>query len=89
MVTHLSLERDLGDHERGIGYDVVLGLEAAVATRGLAPLQLDRSLLQQLRQVIANRESVRLRDQRLPGSVGLTVAHHDLTGARGRRDGHI
>ena len=36
-VTHLSLDHDLGDDERGTGYDVVLWLEEAVATRGFKP----------------------------------------------------
>ncbi|MGH1365625.1 MAG: cyclic-phosphate processing receiver domain-containing protein [Calditrichia bacterium] len=36
-VTHLSLDHDLGDDERGTGYDVVLWLEEAVATRGFVP----------------------------------------------------
>lgn len=36
-VTHLSLDHDLGDDERGTGYDVVLWLEEAVATRGFTP----------------------------------------------------
>jgi len=36
-VTHLSLDHDLGDDERGTGYDVVLWIEDAVALRGFAP----------------------------------------------------
>ena len=36
-VTELSLDHDLGDDERGTGYDVVLWLEEAVATRGFMP----------------------------------------------------
>jgi len=36
-VTDLSLDHDLGDDERGTGYDVVLWVEEAVATRGFAP----------------------------------------------------
>ena len=36
-VTHLSLDHDLGDDERGTGYDVILWLEEAVATRGFRP----------------------------------------------------
>ena len=36
-VTDLSLDHDLGDDERGTGYDVVLWLEEAVATRGFRP----------------------------------------------------
>ena len=31
-VTHLSLDHDLGDDDRGTGYDVLLWLEEAVAT---------------------------------------------------------
>ncbi len=37
QVTHLSLDHDLGDDERGTGYDVVLWLEEAVAVRGFQP----------------------------------------------------
>ena len=33
-VTELSLDHDLGDDARGTGYDVVLWIEEAVATRG-------------------------------------------------------
>jgi hypothetical protein len=33
-VTEVSLDHDLGDDERGTGYDVVLWIEEAVATRG-------------------------------------------------------
>ena len=36
-VTHLSLDHDLGDDERGTGYDVVLWIEEAVALRRFAP----------------------------------------------------
>lgn len=36
-VTELSLDHDLGDDERGTGYDVVLWIEEAVATRGFTP----------------------------------------------------
>ena len=36
-VTELSLDHDLGDDERGTGYDVVLWLERAVATEGFIP----------------------------------------------------
>lgn len=36
-VTDLSLDHDLGDDERGTGYDVVLWIEKAVATRGFKP----------------------------------------------------
>lgn len=39
-VTHLSLDHDLGDDERGNGYDVVLWLEEAVATRRFVPPQI-------------------------------------------------
>jgi len=37
FVTHLSLDHDLGDDERGTGYDVVRWVEEAVATRGFVP----------------------------------------------------
>nr|WP_284508297.1 cyclic-phosphate processing receiver domain-containing protein [Caballeronia sp. NCTM5] len=36
-VEELSLDHDLGDDERGTGYDVVLWLEEAVALRGFRP----------------------------------------------------
>ena len=36
-VTHISLDHDLGDDARGTGYDVVLWIEEAVATRGFLP----------------------------------------------------
>lgn len=36
-VTHVSLDHDLGDDERGTGYDVILWVEEAVALRGFAP----------------------------------------------------
>lgn len=37
QVTEISLDHDLGDDERGTGYDVVLWIEEAVATRGFRP----------------------------------------------------
>jgi len=36
-VTELSLDHDLGDDERGTGYDVLLWLEKAVIMDGLIP----------------------------------------------------
>jgi hypothetical protein len=36
-VVELSLDHDLGDDERGTGYDVILWIEEAVATRGFLP----------------------------------------------------
>jgi hypothetical protein len=36
-VTELSLDHDLGDDERGTGYDVVLWIEQAVYTAGFTP----------------------------------------------------
>lgn len=36
-VEEVSLDHDLGDDERGTGYDVVLWIEEAVATRGFTP----------------------------------------------------
>jgi len=36
-VQELSLDHDLGDDEHGTGYDVLLWIEEAVATRGFAP----------------------------------------------------
>lgn len=37
QVEELSLDHDLGDDERGTGYDVVLWVEEAVARRGFSP----------------------------------------------------
>lgn len=37
QVTELSLDHDLGDGERGTGYDVVLWIEEAVATWQIVP----------------------------------------------------
>lgn len=36
-VEELSLDHDLGDDERGTGYDVVLWIEEAVVLRGFRP----------------------------------------------------
>lgn len=36
-VTEISLDHDLGDDARGTGYDVILWIEEAVATRGFKP----------------------------------------------------
>lgn len=36
-VTEISLDHDLGDDERGTGYDVILWLEEQVVTKGLRP----------------------------------------------------
>lgn len=36
-VTELSLDHDLGDDERGTGYDVVTWIEEQVATSGFIP----------------------------------------------------
>lgn len=37
QVVEISLDHDLGDDERGTGYDVVLWIEEAVATRDFCP----------------------------------------------------
>ncbi len=37
QVEEISLDHDLGDDERGTGYDVVLWIEDAVATRNFSP----------------------------------------------------
>jgi len=37
QVAALSLDHDLGDDQRGTGYDVVLWIEEAVALRGFVP----------------------------------------------------
>lgn len=36
-VTEISLDHDLGDDERGTGYDVILWIEEAVALDGFCP----------------------------------------------------
>jgi len=36
-VTELSLDHDLGDDAHGTGYDVLIWIEEAVATRGFRP----------------------------------------------------
>ena len=36
-VTEVSLDHDLGDDERGTGYDVILWIEEAVVTGGFRP----------------------------------------------------
>ena len=36
-VTDLSLDHDLGDDDHGTGYDVIIWIEEAVATRGFLP----------------------------------------------------
>ena len=36
-VAEISLDHDLGDDDRGTGYDVLLWIEEAVATRGFKP----------------------------------------------------
>ena len=40
-VTDLSLDHDLGDDRRGTGYDIVLWIEAAVATWTFVPPRID------------------------------------------------
>lgn len=37
QVSEISLDHDLGDDERGTGYNVLLWIEEAVATRGFRP----------------------------------------------------
>jgi hypothetical protein len=36
-VTDISLDHDVGDDERGTGYDVILWIEEVVAMRGFSP----------------------------------------------------
>lgn len=36
-VAEISLDHDLGDDDRGTGYDVILWIEEAVATSGFCP----------------------------------------------------
>jgi hypothetical protein len=40
QVQEISLDHDLGDDERGTGYDVILWIEEAVALRGFVPPQI-------------------------------------------------
>jgi len=40
QVTEISLDHDLGDDERGTGYDVVLWIEEQVALYGFVPPQI-------------------------------------------------
>lgn len=52
-VTEISLDHDLGDDVRGTGYDVVLWIEEAVATRGfIAPRVLVHSANSSARQKV-------------------------------------
>ena len=58
-VTHLSLDHDLGDDERGTGYDVVLWIEEVVATSDYIPPQVmvhsaNSSARQKMQAGIAN-----------------------------------
>ncbi|VAW63176.1 hypothetical protein MNBD_GAMMA08-1228 [hydrothermal vent metagenome] len=39
-ITEISLDHDLGDDDRGTGYDVVLWIEQAVAIEGFIPPQM-------------------------------------------------
>ena len=36
-VTEISLDHDLGDDSHGTGYDVIIWIEEAVATKGFVP----------------------------------------------------
>ena len=45
-VEEISLDHDLGDDERGTGYDVVLWIEEAVATRNFVPPRSTQQTLQ-------------------------------------------
>ncbi len=40
FVTEVSLDHDLGDDQRGTGYDVILWIEEAIAVRGFKPPKL-------------------------------------------------
>ncbi len=40
MVTEISLDHDLGDDDRGTGYDVILWIENEVMTNNLIPPQI-------------------------------------------------
>lgn len=68
-VEEISLDHDLGDDDRGTGYDVVLWIEEAVATRGFVPPKIrvhsaNSSARQKMELGIATIE--RLASRRLP-----------------------
>lgn len=41
MVTEISLDHDLGDDDRGTGYDVILWIENEVMTNNFIPTQIN------------------------------------------------
>lgn len=60
-VLEISLDHDLGDDERGTGYDVVLWIEEAVVARGFRPPRIrvhsaNSSARQKMEQGIASIE---------------------------------
>ena len=66
LVTDISLDHDLGDDQRGTGYDVLLWIEEAVHLRDFVPPRM---------QVHSANTSARLRMQAAIASIDLARAH--------------
>jgi hypothetical protein len=66
LVTDISLDHDLGDDQRGTGYDVLLWIEEAVHLRNFSPPRM---------QVHSANTSARLRMQAAIASIDLARAH--------------
>lgn len=66
LVTDISLDHDLGDDQRGTGYDVLLWIEEAVHLRDFEPPRM---------QVHSANTSARLRMQAAIASIDLARAH--------------
>ncbi len=66
LVTDISLDHDLGDDQRGTGYDVLLWIEEAVHLRNFSPPRI---------QVHSANTSARLRMQAAIASIDLARAH--------------
>jgi len=66
LVTDISLDHDLGDDQRGSGYDVLLWIEEAVQLRNFSPPRI---------QVHSANTSARLRMQAAIASIDLARAH--------------
>ena len=65
LVTDISLDHDLGDDQRGTGYDVLLWIEEAVHLRNFSPPRM---------QVHSANTSARLRMQAAIASIDLVRA---------------
>lgn len=66
LVTDISLDHDLGDDQRGTGYDVLLWIEEAVHLRDFVPPRM---------QVHSANTSARLRMQAAIASIDLARVH--------------